>query len=140
MEKDPALRAVYFEGLQKSAHLAAESLPLGTQFDPNDGKTFSLDWRAAMMPLWKPHSTEQEAVELANQQVRAFGKLSPRRHPESALIREPASAAWIVTLCPDSAIVERYAPEIERVIAHIDASKLYYVTFFWVESAWWRLR
>jgi len=140
LEKDPELKAIYFEGLQKSAHLAAESLPMGTQFDPNDGKTFSQDWRVAMMPLWKPHSTEQEAVELANLQVRAFGKLSPRRHTENAFIREPVSAAWIVTLCPDPAIVERHAPEIERIIAHIDYSKLYYSTFFWVESAWWRLR
>ena len=139
METDSAWRKAYADGLVKSAHLAAESLPMGTQFQTVDGTTFSQDWRAAMMPLWKPQVTEQEASELAGRQLREFAKISTRRHGESAFIREPTSAAWILTLCPDAELVKQHAPAIERMIAHLDYSQLYYSTFFWVESAWWRL-
>ena len=93
-----------------------------------------------MLPLWKPQQTEQEAQDLAHLQLREFIKLSPRRQLETAFIREPTSAAWIVTLCPDPAIVKQHAAEIERVIARYDYAQLYYCTFFWVESSWWRLR
>ena len=140
METDAALKSALAKGLQASAALAAESLPLAAQFDPQDRSTFSLDWRKAMLPLWKPQQTEQEAQDLAHLQLREFIKLSPRRQLETAFIREPTSAAWIVTLCPDPAIVKPHAAEIERVIARYDYAQLYYCTFFWVESSWWRLR
>lgn len=140
LEKDPALKAAFAMGLKASASLAAESLPLAAQFDRGDRSTFNLDWRASMLPLWKPQRTEQEAQDLALLQLREFLKASPRRAKETAFIREPTSAAWIVTLCPDATVVRRHAPEIERIVAHFDYSKLYYCTFFWVESAWWRLK
>lgn len=140
LETDPALKAAFAKGLQASAVLAAESLPAATQFDHKDGTTFSLEWRDTMMPLWKPQKTEQEAQELAQAQLREFMKKSARRGKETAFVREPTAAAWIVTLCPDAATVKKFAPEIERLIAHYDYSQLYYSQFFWVESAWWRLR
>lgn len=138
LETDAAIKADYARGLVASARLAAESLPLALQFNPNDGTTFSQDWRRAMMPLWKPQANEHEAVDLANRQQREFLKISPRRGKETAFIREPTSAAWIVTLCPDAALVKSHAPAIEAAIAHFDYTKLYYSTFFWVEGAWWR--
>ncbi|QOV92422.1 hypothetical protein IPV69_13160 [Humisphaera borealis] len=140
MESDPALKADYVTGLKASAALASESLAIGTQFDHRDPSTFSQDWRKAMMPLWKPQKTEQEAQELANAQLREFMKISPRRQKETAWVREPTSAAWIVTLCPDAQTVRAHAEVIERIIAHYDYSKLYYCTFFWVEAAWRRLK
>lgn len=140
LEKDPALKAAFAIGLKASASLAAESLPLAAQFDHRDRSTFNPDWRASMLPLWKPQRTEQEAQDLAHLQLREFLKASPRRAKETAFIREPTSAAWIVTLCPDATVVRKHAPEIERIVAHFDYSKLYYCTFFWVDSAWWRLK
>ena len=95
--------------------------------------------RTPMFPLWHPQKTEGEAVALALEQLKAFAKTSPQRGPETAFIREPASAAWIVTLCPDPLIVKKHDATIRRLITHYDYSRLYYCTFFWVECAWWRL-
>jgi hypothetical protein len=140
MESEPPLKAAYARGLAASATLAAESLTLAEQFDPADQSVFEMDWRSSMLPLWKPQATEQEAQQLAQEQLRAWINVCPRRPKETEFIREPASAAWIVTLCPDAALVKQHAPAIERVIARYDYSQLYYSTFFWVESAWWRLQ
>jgi hypothetical protein len=140
METDPAVKAAYAQGLQASARLAAESLPLAAQFDHGDGTTFTQDWRASMLPLWKPQQTEKEAEDVAHAQLREFVKAAPRRNKETAFIREPTAAAWIVTLCPDAATVLAHATAIEQVITRFDYTQLYYSTFFWVESAWWRLQ
>ena len=140
LEADEALKAAYLAGLTASATLAAESLPLALQYDPADRGHFSLDWRASLMPLWKPQKTEQEAAALASEQLRAFMKTSPRRQHETAFVREPASAAWIIALCPDAAIRQTHAATIERLIRHFDCPRLYYSTFFWVEAAWWRIQ
>jgi hypothetical protein len=98
-----------------------------------------MDWRKSMLPLWKPQQTETEAQDLAHLQLKEFMKASPRRGKETEFVREPTSAAWIVTLAPDEAILKSRAADVERVIAHYDYAKLHYSTFFWVESAWWRL-
>jgi hypothetical protein len=140
MEEEPALKADYATGLRASAVLAAECLPLAEKFDPSNPATFDQDWRTAMMPLWKPHTTEQEAVDLAIAQLKAFGKISPRRHSEANFIREPSAAAWIVSLCPDKEVVKTHRPAIERLLRRYDYANLYYSTFFWVESVWWRVR
>ncbi len=140
MEQDESIKQSYFNGLLKSAQLASESLSLASQFDNDDPSPFNQDWRKAMLPLWKPQKTEQEAVTLALVQLKEFNKISPKRNKETAFIREPTSAAWIVTLCPKKEFVQSHAKAIETVISHYDYSRLYYSTFFWVESAWWRLK
>jgi hypothetical protein len=38
----------------------------------------------------------------------AFRKASPQRDRETGLVREPAAAAWIVTLCPDSKTIRLF--------------------------------
>lgn len=140
LESDPGLKASYAKGLAASARLAAESLPLALEFDPDDRSVFVTDWRTSMLPLWQPQKTEHEAVKLAEQQLRAFLKVSPRRQKETAFIREPTSAAWIVTLCPDKEVVRPHSDAIRQVVGRYDYSNLYYSTFFWVEGAWWRLQ
>lgn len=140
MEKDETLRAAFARGLQASADVAFQYLPLAQQFDLNDKSFFDPDWRKCMMPLWKPQQTEKEAEAIAHVQLIALGKQSPRRNLECKLVREPASAAWIVTLAPDPVILKQRAAEVERVIARYNYKQFYYCTFFWVESAWWRLR
>lgn len=139
LEDDPATKAAYAEGLSASARLAAESLTLCEKFTTADGSTFDTDWRASMLPLWKAQQTEQESVDLAHVQLKAFLKVSPRRQNETAHVREPTAAAWIVSLCPDRTLVESHREAIGRVIAAYDYRELYYSTFFWVECAWWRL-
>jgi hypothetical protein len=140
LEKDEALRADFAKGLQASADLAFKNLPMAEKFDPNDKSVFDPDWRKSMLPMWKPQQTEAEAQKLAEEQVRAFLKQSPRRSKETEFVREPTAAAWVVSLAPDQAILKERAAGIERVIAHYDYTKLYYSQFFWVESAWWRLQ
>ena len=139
LESDAALKEDYARGLVASAELAAESLSLTQNFDNADKSHFEMNWRV-MNAEWKPQTTETEAQELALAQLKNFMKLAPRRGKETAFIREPTAAAWIVTLDPDAATLKQRAADVERVIAHYDYSKLYYSQFFWVESAWWRLK
>lgn len=138
MEKDETIRAAYARGLQASADLAFKSLPMAQKFDNADTSYFEMDWRV-MNKDWKPQQTEQEAQDLAHVQLRNFMKIAPRRGKETAFVREPTAAAWVVTLAPDAAILKQRAADVERVISHYDYSKLYYSQFFWVESAWERL-
>jgi len=139
LEQDPAVKEVFRRGLVASAALAAESLAECQEYGAADPRTFDTDWRRAMMPLWKPQATEQEAQALAEEQLRAFIKLSPRRQLETACVREPAAAAWIVTLCPDPAAVAPHAATIRDMATRYDYSRLYYCTFFWLEAALLRL-
>lgn len=53
--------------------------------------------------------------------------------------REAGFAAWVITLCPDRELVKQHEPETLATIAHFRADKMRFVTFFPLESAWWRL-
>ncbi len=139
LETDPVLKQAFGAGLNASARLAAESFALADQYDPNHPSTFNPDWRAAMMPIWRPQVTEQEAETLAKEQLKTFLKISPRRQQETAFVREPTSAAWIVTLAADTNLIAKYRPQIETLVQRFDYRRLYYSTFFWIESAWWRI-
>ena len=139
LEQDEATRAAFARGLKASAELAAKSLSLAAEFNRNESSAFDTDWRTPMMPLWKPQKTELEAQELAILQLKAFTKISPGRNGEAAFVREPTAAAWIVTLAPDPQTIRPHISAIERVLTHYDYQRLYYSTFFWIESAWWRL-
>ncbi|MBI5821992.1 MAG: hypothetical protein HZA88_23710 [Verrucomicrobia bacterium] len=138
MEKDPALRNAYAEGLRASAELAAKSLPLCREFDVNGKEHFEHDWRV-MNAAWKPQHSEAEAVEVANAGLRVQGRASPRMHLEKEYVREPCFAAWVVTLCPDDGFVSRHRDEILDVITHYRYDRVYLSQFFPVESAWYRL-
>lgn len=139
MEKDPKRKETYRRGLVASASLAAESLSLAQKFDPADSSTFVMDWRV-MNADWKPQKSERDAQELAMQQLKPFMRLAPRRGRETAYIREPTSAAWIVTLSPDSEPIKKRLYELNQVITRYDYTKLYYSQFFWSEMAWERLQ
>jgi hypothetical protein len=138
LETDTAIKADFAQGLVASAKLGAEWLSLAQQFDNADTSYFEMDWRV-MNNDWKPQQTEQEAQELAQVQLKNFMKLAPRRGKETAFIREPTAAAWIVTLLPEALLLKGYRAEVEKVIAHFDYTKLYYSQFFWAEMAWERL-
>lgn len=138
LETDAALKADFAQGLVASAKLAAECLSLARQFDNDDTNRFEMDWRV-MNKEWKPQQTQHEAQALAQAQLKHFLRLAPRRGKETACVREPTAAAWIVTLCVDAEVLTRHAGEVKKVIAHYDYSKLYYSQFFWSEMAWERL-
>jgi hypothetical protein len=139
LETDSELKDTYKRGLIASADLAAEALPMALKYDPNDQSVLVMDWRKAMLPLWKPQTTEKEASDLADAQRRAWDAESPRRTHEAQTVREPIAAAWIVTLCPDVDIVSRHRESIEAMISSFNYPRLYYSGFFWAESAWYRL-
>lgn len=139
MEEDATLKAAYARGLDASVKLAAEGVPLALQFN-NDGKeVFVGDWRK-LLGGWRPQKSEAEAVEVAEIQAKELGKMSPRRYQEFKFVREPAYAAWLVTLHPDRAVVESHRDTLLKTLAHFRYERLYYSQFFPVETAWWRLR
>jgi hypothetical protein len=139
METDPALKAVYAEGLRHSAELSARSLPLISEFDVNGTEPFNVDWRV-MNGAWKPQTSELESVQVALAGLKLQHAASPRMHIEKDYLREPCFAAWVVTLCPDRDYVMSQRTAIEKVITHYDVSRVYLSQFFPIESAWWRLR
>jgi len=138
MEKDPQLKKAYHDGLVAGARLAATSLFLHKDFDPQALQKFQGDWRV-LNQWWKPQHSEQDALDVAMAQVRELGKMSPRRHREFTFVREPAYAAWLITFCPDTDLVRSLQSEIMAVVNHYDYSKLYYSQFFPVEAACYRL-
>jgi len=139
IEDDPTLKAIYAKGLANSAKVAAEGLVLCEKFNVETTSAFQYDWRV-LNPLWVPQKSEAEAVALAERQAKELGKLSPRRREEFEFVREPAFAAWNVTLCPHPELVETHRAAIEKVIGWYRYDRLYYSQFFPVESAWERLQ
>jgi len=139
METDPMRKQAYAQGLEASAILANESLPLALEFHNDDSSRFEPDWRL-MNADWTPQATEHEAQALAIAQLKKFGRLSPRRGVECNLVREPCYAAWIVTLAPEAGTLRARAQGLNRLIAHYAYDRLYYSQFFPVEAAWWRLQ
>lgn len=139
MEKDGAVRAAFGRGLEASARVAMESLPDALKFERDSRLHFDTDWRK-LCATWVPQHTVAEAVTLAEAQSRELGKLAPRRGQELRWVREPAFAAWIVTLAPDRNTLKQRVADIERVLLHYPYDQLFYSQFFPVELAWWRLR
>jgi len=139
LEDDATLKADFAKGLIASAKLAAESLALARQWDNSDTSVFEMNWRV-MNAGWKPQKTEIEAQDLAHAQLKSFIKMAPRRTKETAFIREPSAAAWIVTLSPDTELLKQQLSAVEQVITSYDYTKLYYSQFFWVDAARERLK
>jgi hypothetical protein len=139
METDPTLRAQYAQGLAASAAMAAPGVPLALKFDNNSQAAFLHDWRV-LNEWWQPQTSEAEAVAVAERQSQELGRLSPRRYQEFVHVREPLFAAWVVTLCPDAAVVAEQREAILATLAHYDYAKLNYSQFFPAEAAWYRLQ
>ncbi len=139
LETDAELRAAYAQGLAASAAMAAPGVPLALKFDNASQAAFLHDWRV-LNEWWQPQASEAEAVEVAERQSKELGRLSPRRYAEFVHMREPLFAAWVVTLCPDAAVVGAQREAILTTLAHYDYAKLNYSQFFPAEAAWYRLQ
>ncbi len=138
MERDETVRAAFASGLRATAGVAAEGMKQRLEFDPNAQLAYEADWRT-LNALWKPQKTADEAQTLAQEQLAEINRLSPARRAELRSAREAMFAAWVVTLCPDRAVVRRHEPEILATIAHFRANRMRFVSFFPLECAWWRL-
>jgi hypothetical protein len=139
LETDPVMKAEYAKGLEATARLAAEGLALHQKYAVNaPAQKFQMDWRV-LNEWWRPQTSEAEAVEVAMIQVRQLGKLSPQRYQEFTFVREPAFAAWLVTLSPDSTWVEEQRESVRAVLGYYRYDQLYYSQFYPVEMAWERL-
>ncbi len=139
MEKDETLRAAYARGLEASAVLAMQSLPLAQDFKLDDPRTFDPDWRK-LNATWTLQTTEKQAQDVAEVQSRNLNKIAPRRVMEFNNMREPVFAAWIVTMGTDKAALNQRRADVEKVLGHYRYPELYYSQFFPAECAWWRLR
>ena len=139
LEHDEAIRTKFAAGLAASAEFAATVLPKCREF-ANDGKSkFEGDWRK-LFRYWKPQHSIAEAEEVARAQLTYKHTLSPRRREEAQFVREPAFATWVVSLCPDRAVVARHRYAALSTIAYYRYNGLRYSQFFAVESAAERLR
>jgi hypothetical protein len=138
LERDPAVRAVYARGLAASATFAAKNLPLCRRFSNDSDPYFEADWRK-LNALWREQKTEDEASALAREQLAWINQHSPRRRDELGLVREPLFSAWIVSLCPDRAVVAPHRDGLLETLAHYRYERLRYSQFFPAESAWWRI-
>lgn len=138
MEDDPERKSAYLEGLRGSAQLAAESLPLALQFDHEDPRPFSCNWRV-MNEVWQEEQTIEGTVALAERGLARQRQESPRTPYEAALVREPMFAAWVVSLCPDRAFVEPHTEAIMAALRHFDYRRLYMSQFFAGEAAYYQL-
>lgn len=139
LERDERIRSVCAQGLSASAEFAATVLPRRLGFDLEGKSKFEGDWRK-LLELWKPQNSIPEAESLALAQLAFKNKLSPRRREETEFVREPAYAAWIVSLCPDRAVTSRLSAAALSTIAHYRYEGLRYSQFFAVECAAERFR
>ncbi len=139
MEKDPAMRAAYEQGLNASARSAAIDIARWHQLDHRELQPYLQDWRK-LKQWWKPQHTEQEALDVAAAQLNELVRLSPRRDQELGLVREPLWMAWIVALAPDVTLADRHRSEILGAIDHYQYEQLFYSQFFPAESVWFRLQ
>ncbi len=135
METDPAWKQSYADGLAASLKVAADGVPLATKFDNESSAAFLHDWRK-LNEWWQPQSSEAEALAVAERESKELGRLSPRRYEEFVYMREPIFAAWVVTLCPDRALVEPHRGAILDTLAHYDYTRIRYSQFFPAEAAW----
>lgn len=139
LETDAQLKAAYAAGLRRSLALATESLPLALQFDHEDPRPFSSDWRV-MNELWQEQLTVEEAVALAERQLARQAQASPRLPYEHHFVREPMFAAWVVSLCPEQELVAPHREAIMAMLRHFDYRRLHVATFFAGEAAYYQLK
>ncbi|WP_336515036.1 hypothetical protein [Pollutibacter soli] len=139
METDPELKRIYEEGLNASAKSAAEGLKLWHQFDSNNQQKFEKNWRL-LNQWWKPQRSEQDALDVADTQVKELVKMSPRRVQELHYMREPIWMSWIVTMAADKNITAQHKSEIIDMLGYFDFPQMRYSQFFPVEVVWYRLK
>lgn len=133
-ETDPAIKEIYRQSLLNTAQKAQPLLVLYRTFK-NEGPrpAFNPDWHL-LMPPYNVQTNGNEAQKLALEQNKVWGKFCPAINEEKGTLKPAFCAAWIVVLSGDPAMQQAAMPEIERMIAYPDYTRLYYATFFYAEN------
>lgn len=124
LDEDDDARAAFRRGAQRSAALAAPHIGRWHGLDLDAPLTFDVDWRW-LNETWRPHHNVAETTPLADEQVRAWHRHSPRDGHEDEHIREPLWAAWIVAMAGDDATFEASRHEIRAALTAWEPAKLY---------------
>ncbi len=124
LDEDTEARAAYRRGAQRSAALAAPHIARWQGLDLDAPLTYDVDWRW-LNETWRPHHGVAETTPLADEQVRAWHRHSPRDGHEDEHIREPLWAAWIVAMAGDDDTFRSSRDEIRAALTAWDPARLY---------------
>ncbi len=139
MERDPAVRKRYQQGLDKNAASAARFLGQFRRYDNDNPLAFNINWRL-VNTLWRPQAEIGEAVKVASAEYSLWNRQSPRRLAEANLMRDPLFAAWIVALSGNPQIVAKAQADCAGLLAHYRWERLYTCLFFMAECVYWQLQ
>ncbi|MEW6303399.1 MAG: hypothetical protein AB1705_08015 [Verrucomicrobiota bacterium] len=139
MEADPAVRERFRQGLERNAVKAAEHVSRYREYDNESAEVFDVDWRF-LNEKWRPQRTIDEAVKLAQIQVRDWNARSPKRRLESLHLREPLFAAWVVALSGNSELVAKQRGEIQAALTHYQWNRLHTSLFFIAENVHYEMQ
>lgn len=130
LEADPAVKAKYRLGLDRTAEAVRPTMAWSTEWRNQRETPFRYaNWRTGYS--WKLQKTHREAVEVA-----CTGKpeiLGTRKDLERRLVSCPLSAAAIC------AYAGKYREEISKTLRRYDYATVNISEFFAVEIAWWGL-
>lgn len=146
LDNDESRCAAYREGIRKTAQFSAGVINMYRDFDNGSEPPFRLlDWRTVLNVNWKPQASMSEATTIALNQLRQVNlidrtnQIVPRRDRESAQLRDPLAAAYIVAVSGDADIIAQNRQQIEAAIMHYDYPKIYGSLFFFAECAYYAL-
>ncbi len=121
----------YRRALAATGEAASRHIPLWKDYRP--GLVFTPEWRVMLAP-WREQTNCEEAQACAYEEIALWEEASPAIRMEKATLMPALSAAWIVLLSEDAALIERNLPAIEELLLSLDCSRLHYAAFFYAEN------
>jgi hypothetical protein len=140
-EQDPARICQFRRGMALTAKLAVPVVGQWRQFAPHAHKPFVLDQWHILDQWWKPQKTVAEAVEVAHEQLRQFGRLPEhgsrmtRRTAEMQYVREPFCAAWMLAAVDDEPLRSTACSELDAGLQAFAYADLKLSVFWFAECA-----
>lgn len=138
IETDPVRQLQYRQGLQKTGGIAAPFIGEYRNFRTDVDAGFSGDWRI-MNAIWRPQPTVNDAVKLAEEQVKMINAASPQSQQEKRYVRWPLFAAWIVLMSEDDQLIAKELPTIRSAMMHYRWDKLRHSDFFIGENIFYAM-
>ena len=133
IETDPAVRAVYRQGLAVNAQFALPALETYAQFDNADQKVYGhARWRE-VYATWFPQKTQEDARRLS--EIIDKKKAGTRKYYESTWMKNALAGAAIVALAGD----QSGQAAVLKAVSHYDYAKLNMAEFFFAEVAYYAL-
>lgn len=128
---DPVRKEKYRNAISVTARAAAAFISLYASYQP--GLFFTPDWRL-MLSAWMPQTSSMEAQECAVKEIKIWNNVCPAIRNEKYAVMGSLTAAWIVTLSEDSALIEKSLPDIIQAVRYPDYDKLHYGAFYYAEN------